>query len=82
MTTIAPMLGLVMRMQIGAIVAVDAVPAGMSGLRMIAIERPTPIRTPKILCHLDAAQTAPVLSFAVVVRKTALSNSLRRAGPR
>lgn len=82
MTTIAPMLGLVMRMQIGAIVAVDAVPAGMSGLRMIPIESPTPIRTPGILWRLDAAQTAPVQSFAVVVRKTALGNSLRRAGAR
>lgn len=81
MTTIAPMLGLVVRTQIGAIVAVDAVPAGMSGLRMIPIESPTPIRTPGILWRLDAAQTAPVQSFAVVVRKTALGNSLRHAGP-
>jgi LysR family cyn operon transcriptional activator len=81
MSTIAPMLGLVLRMQIGAIAAINAVPAAMSGLRMIPIESPTPIRTPGILWRLEARQAAPVQSFAVIVRKTALGNSLRRDGP-
>jgi LysR family transcriptional regulator, cyn operon transcriptional activator len=81
MSTIAPMLGLVLRMQIAAIVAVNAVPAAMSGLQMIPIESPTPIRTPGILWRLEDEKAAPVQSFAVIVRKTALGNSLRREGP-
>ncbi len=81
MSTIAPMFGLVLRMQIGAIVAVNAVPAAMSGLQMIPIESPTPIRTPGILWRLEGEKAAPVQSFAVIVRKTALGNSLRQEGP-
>src|SRR5205085_12620612 len=81
MSTIAPMLGLVRRMPIGAIVAINAVPKAMRGLRMIPIESPTPIRTPGILWQRDVAQSAPVQSFAVIVRKTALGNSLRQEGP-
>ena len=81
MSTIAPMLGLVLRTQIGAIVAVNAVPAAMTALKMIPIESPTPIRTPGMLWRLEAERAAPVQSFAVIVRKTALGNSLRREGP-
>jgi LysR family cyn operon transcriptional activator len=81
MSTIAPMLGLVLRMQIGAIAAINAVPAAMSGLQMIPIESPTPIRTPGILWRLGEAQAPAVQSFAVIVRKTALGNSLRHDGP-
>ena len=82
MSTIAPMLGLVLRAEIGAIAAVNAVPAAMSGLQLIPIESPTPIRTPGMLWRLDAEKAAPVHSFAVIVRKTALGNSLRQDGPR
>jgi LysR family cyn operon transcriptional activator len=81
MSTIAPMLGLVLRTQIGAIVAINAVPAALSGLQMIPIESPTPIRTPGILWRLGDEKAAPVQSFAVIVRKTALGNSLRQEGP-
>ena len=81
MSTIAPMLGLVLRTQIGAIVAVNAVPAALTGLQMIPIESPTPIRTPGILWQLEGQKAAPVQSFAVIVRKTALGNSLRQEGP-
>ena len=81
MSTIAPMLGLVLRTRIGAIVAINAVPTAMSGLQMIPIESPTPIRTPGILWRLEDNKAAPVQSFAVIVRKTALGNSLRQAGP-
>ncbi|MEP6739509.1 MAG: LysR substrate-binding domain-containing protein [Caldimonas sp.] len=81
MSTIAPMLGLVLRTKIAAIVAINAVPAAMSGLQMIPLESPTPIRTPGILWRLESQQTAPAQSFAVIVRKTALGNSLRREGP-
>jgi LysR family transcriptional regulator, cyn operon transcriptional activator len=82
MSTIAPMLGLVLRAEIGAIAAVNAVPAAMSGLQMIPIESPTPIRTPGMLWRLGAEQAPAVHSFAVIVRKTALGNSLRQDGPR
>ena len=81
MSTIAPMLGLVLRTQIAAIAAINAVPAGMSGLQMIPLESPTPIRTPGILWREGDEKAVPVQSFAVVIRKTALSNSLRRQGP-
>ena len=81
MSTIAPMLGLVLRTPIAAIAATNAVPPTMQGLRMIPIESPTPIRTPGMLWRLEADKVAAVQSFAVVVRKTALGNSLRHAGP-
>ena len=81
MSTIAPMLGLVLRAQIGAIVAINAVPVGLRGLQMIPLESPTPIRTPGILWRHEGEKAAPVQSFAVIVRKTALGNSLRRDGP-
>lgn len=77
MSAIAPMLGLVLRTKIGAIVSVHAVPAAMSGLKMVPIESPTPIRTPGMLWRLETDRSAPVQSFAVIVRKTALGNSLR-----
>jgi len=82
MTTIAPMLGLVQRTQIASLVATNAIPAGMSGLVQIPVESPTPIRTPGLLWRLGSPQAAPVRSFAVILRKTALGNSLRQAGPR
>jgi LysR family cyn operon transcriptional activator len=75
------MLGLVLRMPIAAIVAINAVPKAMSGLQMIPLESPTPVRTPGILWQREVAQSAPVKSFAVIVRKTALGNSLRQEGP-
>jgi len=78
MTTVAPMLGLVERMPVATIVAANAVPADRPRLQMIPIERPTPIRTPGILWRLEAQKLAPVQSFAVMVRKAALGNSLRR----
>ena len=81
MSTIAPMLGLVSRTQIGAIAAINAVPQALAGVQMIPIESPTPIRTPGILWRLGEKQEAVVQAFAVVVRKTALGNSLRKDGP-
>ena len=77
MSAIAPMLGLVLRMPIGTIVATNAVPAAMQGLATIPIESPTPVRTPGLLWRREARQDATVKSFAVIVRKTALGNSLR-----
>ncbi|MDM0114664.1 LysR substrate-binding domain-containing protein [Variovorax sp. J22R133] len=81
MSTVAPMLGLVARTQIGSIVAINAVTESMTGLAVIPLESPTPVRTPGILWRLGEAQPMHVQSFAVILRKTALSNSLRRDGP-
>jgi LysR family cyn operon transcriptional activator len=81
MSTVAPMLGLVQRSAIGAIVALNAVPAAMTDLRLIPIESPTPVRTPGILWRQGSDREAVAHSFAVIVRKTALGNSLRRTGP-
>ena len=81
MSTVAPMLALVARTMIGSIVAINAVPEAMAGLKMIPLESPTPVRTPGILWRLGESKPAAVQSFAVILRKTALSNSLRREGP-
>ncbi|MDB6001225.1 MAG: transcriptional regulator, LysR family [Rhizobacter sp.] len=81
MSTVAPMLALVARTQIGSVVAINAVPAGMAGLKVIPIESPTPVRTPGILWRLGEKQPAAIQSFAVILRKTALGNSLRHEGP-
>lgn len=76
MNTIAPMLGLVARTPIGAIVAAKAVPASLA-LRVVPIESPTPVRTPGILWLRGAKQSLQTRSFASIVRKLALSGSLR-----
>jgi LysR family cyn operon transcriptional activator len=81
MSTVAPMLALVARTQIGSIVAINAVPEGMPGLTVIPLESPTPTRTPGILWRLGEAKPVFVQSFAVILRKTALGNSLRREVP-
>jgi len=81
MSTVAPMLALVARTRIGSIVAINAVPETMTGLKLIPLENPTPVRTPGILWRLHEAQPAHVQTFAVILRKTALGNSLRREGP-
>lgn len=76
MNTIAPMLGLVARMKIGAIVASNAVPPN-SGLHVVALEGPTPMRTPGILWRRDNKQNVPMRSFSAIVRKLALGSSLQ-----
>jgi len=76
MNTIAPMLGLVERTDIAAIVARNAVPPGM-GLHLIPIESPTPVRTPGLLwLRSRDPQPAAIRSFASIVRRTALRESL------
>jgi LysR family cyn operon transcriptional activator len=78
MNTIAPMVGLVARTQLAAIVSSHAV-ADQPDVRIIPIESPTPVRTPGMLWKRDARQTAPVRSFAACIRKLALGRSLRAA---
>jgi LysR family cyn operon transcriptional activator len=78
MNTIAPMLGLVERTDIAAIVARNAVPP-TPGLVVVPIESPTPVRTPGILWQRNREQPPAIRSFAAIVRRTALRESLRRA---
>lgn len=80
MNTIAPMLGLAARTDIGAIVASNAIPDS-SDLKAIPLESPTPIRTPGILWQRDVLQNVQMRSFSSIVRKLAASRSLR-AGAR
>jgi LysR family transcriptional regulator, cyn operon transcriptional activator len=77
MNTIAPMIGLVARTQLAAIVSSHAVPP-RDDVRVIPLENPTPVRTPGILWHRDAKQKTVVRSFAASVRKLALRRSLGR----
>ncbi|MGH8207168.1 MAG: LysR substrate-binding domain-containing protein [Steroidobacteraceae bacterium] len=76
MNTIAPMLGLVERTTIGAIVSRNAIlPA--RALRAIPLENPTPIRTPGMLWKEDAVRSPRVKSFAAIVRRVALESARR-----
>jgi LysR family cyn operon transcriptional activator len=78
MNTIAPMLELVVRTDIAAIVTRNAVPAG-AALAVVPIESPTPVRTPGLLWQRDREPEPPIRSFAAIVRRTALRESLRRS---
>lgn len=80
MNTIAPMLGLVARTQLAAIVSHHAVAPGRDDVRVIPLESPTPVRTPGMLWKRDAKQSAAVRGFAGTIRKMALGRSLRGAG--
>jgi LysR family cyn operon transcriptional activator len=79
MNTIGPMIDLVARTQLAAIVATQAVPR-RDDIRIVPLESPTPVRTPGLLWKRDAAQTAAVRSFAAGIRKMALRRSLRHGG--
>lgn len=79
MNTIAPMLGLAARTDVGAIVALSAIPTN-SDLRIIPLESPTPVRTPGIVWRREVKQTVQMRSFSSIVRKLALGRSLRNKG--
>lgn len=77
MNTIAPMLGLVARTLIGSVVAANAV-TPQSALKRVRLESPTPIRTPGIRWKRGSRQQASQMrSFSSIVRKLALSRSLK-----
>lgn len=78
MSTVAPMIGLVLRAPVGTIVSANAVPEKLSGLRTVPIESPTPIRTPGLLWRAQDAKAPALLAFAVIVRKTALQMLARQ----
>ncbi len=81
MNAIAPMLGLVRRMEVGTIVAKQAVPEA-AGLVSIGIESPTPIRTPGILWKVINQDQSIVKSFGAVVRAAVLSRDRPSTAPR
>lgn len=74
MNTIAPMLDLVSRGSIGAIVSFNAIPPS-SSLRVIPIESPMPIRTPGLLWKKDGERSSAVRSFASIIRAVARNRS-------
>jgi LysR family cyn operon transcriptional activator len=76
MNTIAPIVGLVARTQLAAIVSSHAVQP-RDDVRVIPLESPTPVRTPGMLWKRDAKQSSAVRSFAASIRKLALGQSLR-----
>ncbi|MBI2772222.1 MAG: LysR family transcriptional regulator [Burkholderiales bacterium] len=78
MNTIAPIVGLVARTQLAAIVSSHAVQP-RDDVCVIPLESPTPVRTPGMLWKRDAKQAPAVRSFAACVRKLALGRSLRTA---
>ncbi len=77
MNTLAPMLALVEKAQVGAIVSENAL-RERPGLCAIRLESPTPMRTPGILWKRKVDKTAPMRAFASIVRAVALASSLRR----
>ncbi|GAO25874.1 LysR family transcriptional regulator [Alicycliphilus denitrificans] len=70
MSTIAPMLGLVQKSHIGAIVSENALDSS-AGLVRIPLESPTPVRTPGILWRAGGTRSAPMRSFAAIARREA-----------
>jgi LysR family cyn operon transcriptional activator len=78
MNTIAPMVGLVARTQLVAIVSGHAVQP-RDDVRVIPLESPSPVRTPGLLWKRDTRQPPAVRSFAAAIRKLALGRSLRAA---
>ena len=46
-------------------------------MSIVPLESPTPIRTPGILWKRDVRQTVQMRSFSSIIRKLALSSSLR-----
>jgi len=76
MNTIAAMLGVVARIQVGAIVAANAL-GQMTGLAVVPMENPTPLRTPGLLFKDDRPQTRAVRAFTALLRKTAMASTSR-----
>lgn len=73
--TLAPIMGLVAKTQLASIVAANAVPAH-SGLVVVRLESPTPLRTPGMLWSPQARESAPTRAFSTIVRKLAFRTSL------
>lgn len=82
--TLAPMMDLVGKTQLASIVAANVVSAH-SGLVVVRLESPTPVRTPGMLWSPLARESASTRAFSAIVRKLALHGSLKdlakRKGP-
>ncbi|HVZ42603.1 MAG TPA: LysR substrate-binding domain-containing protein [Ramlibacter sp.] len=76
MNTVAPMIGLVSRTKLAAIVSSRAV-AGRHDVVVLPLESPTPVRTPGILWKRGVKHSMEVRSFANDLRKIALRQSLQ-----
>jgi LysR family transcriptional regulator, cyn operon transcriptional activator len=76
MDSTAAILSLVRRTQIAAIVSERAA-SEVHGISIVALESPTPMRTPGLLWRRDAAKGQQALSFAAIVRQTVLSANLK-----
>jgi LysR family transcriptional regulator, cyn operon transcriptional activator len=76
MNTVAPMIGLVARTHLAAIVSSRAV-EGRGDVVAVPLESPTPVRTPGILWKRGVKQPVEVRSFANNLRKLALRQSLQ-----
>jgi len=77
MDSIPAILGLVRTMRVGAIVSEHAQPMTPE-LRQIALEQPTPLRTPGLLCKAGVPRSAACRSFIAVVRSTVSRAAVRR----
>jgi len=76
MNTIAAILALVARIQVGAIVAANAVNPNL-GLCLVPLENPTPMRTPGLLFRGGEPQSRLARDFAGLIRKQALATTSR-----
>lgn len=70
MNTLAPMMDVVAKTALAAIVTVGAVPAG-SALRVVRLESPTPMRTPGMLWSPASRQSSATRAFSAQVRQLA-----------
>lgn len=70
MNTLAPMMDVVAKTSLAAIVTVGAVPPG-SALRVVRLESPTPMRTPGMLWSPASRQSSATRAFSAQVRQLA-----------
>jgi LysR family cyn operon transcriptional activator len=74
--TLAPMMELVSQTQLASIVAANVVPPAHTGLEVVRLESPTPVRTPGMLWSPTARDAAATRAFSAIVRKLAFRSSL------
>jgi LysR family transcriptional regulator, cyn operon transcriptional activator len=76
MDSTAAILSLVRRSEIAAIVSERAA-SEVHGISIVALESPTPLRTPGLLWRKDGVKSPQALSFAAIIRETVLSAHLK-----
>ncbi|MGJ7522839.1 transcriptional regulator CynR [Variovorax sp. LT1P1] len=72
---LAPIMGLVAKTRLAAIVAANAVQPN-AGLAIVRLESPTPVRTPGMLWSPPAHESPATRAFSAIVRKVAFRTSL------